>query len=125
RKHADLRHLESPPPHARVHGGEPGDEIPRRRDPSRRDGRRKDFALRALRPVGDLLSLRPGRVPRDRRSLAEVVRFLAQRKSQGGSATMGFAARLAQRTGCLSVRARLGGETRQEEIKWSSKWLRR
>jgi predicted AAA+ superfamily ATPase len=52
-----------PPPDARVHAGEPGDEIRRRRDPSRRDRRGEDLAFRALRAVGVVLPVRPGRVP--------------------------------------------------------------
>ena len=53
-------------------------QVRRRRDPSRRDGGGEDLALRALRPVGHVLSLRPGRVPGDRRAVAEIVRRLLQ-----------------------------------------------
>ena len=41
-----------------------------RRGPSRRGDRGEDLALGALRPVGQLLSVQPGRVPGDRRRVA-------------------------------------------------------
>ena len=64
REHADLRDVESPPPDARVLQREPRDEAHRRRGPSRRIGRGEDLALRALRPVGVVLSVQPGRLSR-------------------------------------------------------------
>jgi hypothetical protein len=75
--------------------------------------------FRALRPVGHLLSVRPGRVPGDRRALAEDPRLRLGRRARGGAA-VGAAARLAQRACRLSVRARLRGSPHGRLRGWSS-----
>ena len=61
---ADLRDVEPAPPAARVLGREPRDEARRRGGASGRIGRGEDLAVRALRAVGLVLSVRAGRLPR-------------------------------------------------------------
>src|SRR5204863_2766352 len=108
-EHAHLRHVQPAASHAGIHGGEPRDQVRRRRDPSRRNGRGEDLAVRALRPVGHVLPVRPGRIPRDRRPLAQDLRRPALRRGARRGAAMVAAARLAQRPRGLPVRPRLGG----------------
>src|SRR4029077_15994902 len=117
RKSPHLRHVQPATPDAGIHGGESRDALRRRRDPSRRDGGGEDLAFRALRPVGHLLSVRPGRVPGDRRALAADPRLRLGRRARGGAA-VGTAAWLAQRARRLSVRARLGWPAFKEEVMW-------
>src|SRR5260221_5102826 len=124
-EHADLRHLEPPPPDAGVHGGEPRDQVRRRRDPSRRDGGGEDLAFRALRPVGDVLSVRPGRVPGDRGALAENARRQVERCRARAGAAMVAAAWLAQRSRGLPVRPRLGRSPSQEVIEVAAAVIQR
>ena len=72
---ADLRDQQPAPPAARVHEGKP--ELHAhggRRGASRRGGGREDLAVRAVRTVGELLSVQPGRVPGDRGAMAVLVR---------------------------------------------------
>src|SRR5262249_36996900 len=69
---------------------------------------------RALRPVGQLLSVRPGRVPRHRGAVAQGVFLRFVRQDDRGGAAMGPAARLAQRPRGLSVRSGLGGQAFEE-----------
>ena len=64
REPADLRHVESPPSDAGIFQRESRDEALRRRGASRRIGRGEDLALRALRPLGVVLSVQPGRLSR-------------------------------------------------------------
>jgi hypothetical protein len=104
-----------PPPDAGVHGGEPRDQVRRRRDPSGRDGGGEDLALRALRPVGHVLSFRPGRVPRHRRAMAQALRPRRRAMLARGSAAVVAAARLAQRARRLPVRTRLGRPPPEEK----------
>ena len=66
--------------------------------------------------LGHVLSLRPGRVPADRRALARAFWFRGKRSFPGRIAAVGLAARLAQRARRLPVRARLGGSPLQEEV---------
>ena len=75
RQRADLRHQQPPPPAARVHAREP--HLPahgRRRGASRRGGGREDLAVRALRAVGQLLSVHAGRIPGHRGAVAAPLR---------------------------------------------------
>ena len=82
RQRADLRHQQPPPPAARVHEGEPHLPAHRgRRGASGRGGRGEDLAVRALRPVGQLLSVQPGRVPGDRRRSGCAASASAPRRS--------------------------------------------
>ena len=83
RERAHLRHQQPPPSAARAHGRQPGRQAHRRRrDPPRRSGRGKDLALRALRPLGELLSLQPERVPGHRRRVAARLSGWAPRPSR-------------------------------------------
>src|SRR5687767_16003359 len=88
----------------------------RRRDPPRRDGGGENLPLRALRRVGDLLPLRPGRVLTGRGALVEKLRcfFFRQGKRRGGA--MVAAAQLAQRPGRARMRRRLGRTARTEKF---------
>ena len=76
----------------------------------------EDLALRALRAVGFVLSVRPGRLSQDRCGLARALQG-ARRNYGGGAArraAMGARARLAQRARRLAVRARLGRKGKDE-----------
>ena len=80
---ADLRDQQPAPPAARVHEGQPQLHPHRgRRGASGRGDRREDLAVRALRPVGQLLSLQPERIPGDRRAVAVVLRRRCRRRSR-------------------------------------------
>ena len=82
-----------------------------RRGASGRGGRGEDLAVRALRPVGELLSVQPGRVPGHHGAVAVALRRAAQahRGGAAGGAGVGAGARLAQRPRGLPVRPRLRG----------------
>src|SRR5581483_6991758 len=108
REPADLRHLQPASSDAGVHGGEPRDQVHRRRNSSRRDGGGEDLALGALRPLGDLLPLRSGRVPRHRAALAEDAGRQMERRGPRGGAAVVAATRFEERPGRLPVCARLG-----------------
>ena len=85
-----------------------------------RDGRGEDLAVRALRPVGELLPLRPGRVPA--RSWSTWLKSFgcpSSEKAKRRSAAVGAAARLAQRPRRLPIRQGLGGPAREEALKES------
>ncbi len=110
---ADLRDVEPPPHAARVLQREPRDEARRRRSASGRVGRGKDLAVRTLRAVDLVLSVRPGRLPRGRRRLARALRRQVAGKrarragAHQGSAAVGALARLAQRPRGLAIREEL------------------
>src|SRR5690606_10295580 len=107
RERADLRHVEPPPPDARVHAREPRREAPARwRDPSGRDRRGEDLAVRALRTLGVVLSVPPGRLSRDRRALAGELRLrrARDRRSPRRCAALRARARFAFGARCLAVR---------------------
>ena len=95
---------------------EPRVQARRRGDPSGRDLRGEDLALRALRAVGVVLSVRPGRLSADRRrSGSSTSRRPARRHARprtARGAAVGAHARLAQRARRVAVRARLGGQAR-------------
>ena len=77
----------------------------------------ESFAVGALRPVGVVLPVRPGRVSEHRRATGwSTSRCRAPRLGSGAAsrAAVGAAARLAQRPRGLAVRARLGGPSQAD-----------
>src|SRR5690606_5744619 len=110
RQRVGVCHLQPSAPDARVHAREPAGALPgRRRDPSRRDHRGKDLPVRALWPVGGLLSISPGRLSRGRRTLARTFRLQREADRLGARRRLALRprARLALGSGGLAVRARL------------------
>ena len=141
RQRADLRHQQPPPPAARVHEGEPDLPAHRgRRSASRRGRRGEDLAVRALRPVGQLLPVHAGRVPGHRRAVAARLRRRrgGDRRGAPGEPGLGARARFAFGPGGVPVRQglRRAGTTRERcrrrprwtskgrsrAVRWTSRW---